>query len=222
MENNTNNMDGMGVPPVSPTVPESLNSKELISEQLVANQNEGDRVQIVTSKKPSIFKNKKFIFVVVIPIVVTVVGMMFILSKVGTNFIMQNKYELIYVPAGWSKGQIQITTDDNREKTYSITYLTQGGGQVMFAQIYNSTSFNCTRSPKANSSISEYSKFTPEGASDGCVHSYNVPEYKVSGKNYEWLKDGVDFKLNTVNYDLSEEEALRMANSIQLKTNIQK
>jgi len=66
--------------------------------------------------------------------------------------------------------------------------------------------------------IKDYHDFQPTGSTEGCVHTTTFDDGNQS-RYFRWMKDGVWFELTSFNYNISDDDALKFANSIQEQIN---
>ena len=173
-------------------------------------------VQTQPADKPRKFFSKKMLLLVVLPLVVVTGIFIIITMQVGIDFIAQPKYLPDYLPTGLQRGGVKFEKNNKGESTYIVTYQVSSGGYLHFSQIINPIDRKCVKQPETNTKVTNYHDFLPVGSSEGCVHT-TIPDGGNKIYYFRWMKEGVWFEFTTFNYELSDGEALKIADSIQIQ-----
>lgn len=200
---------------VQPTVIPDQASQSNLQQQQAENSTV---VQATSISKPRKFFSKKVIFLFVMSIVVIVVIITLTTMKIGTGFIAQPKYLPSYLPSGLQKTEVKFEKNNNGENAYIVSYSAAEGGYLFFSQIINPIDRKCMKQPETNTKVTNYHDFLPIGSSEGCVHT-TTPDGSNKIYYFRWMKDSVWFEFTTFKYELSDEEALKIADSIQIQEN---
>lgn len=126
-------------------------------------------------------------------------------------------YKPDYIPLGFSQSPVidKMVGQDSRTH-YFIDYTNAQGNKFTLSQLPEGkeTDINCSKPVEGSKSpISNFGNFTPTGASIGCMKTVGE-ETKSAVRAYEWLGQNTVFLITSRNNSISDEEALKVANSL--------
>jgi hypothetical protein len=130
-----------------------------------------------------------------------------------TNFILKPNY----IPPGFSQSPAiyKMAGQDSRAH-YFIDYVDTQRKKFTLSQLLEGkeTDINCSKPVEgSNSPVSNLGNFMPTGATIGCMKTVGEGTNNEV-RSYEWLGQNTVFLITSRNNSISDEEALKVANSL--------
>jgi len=167
--------------------------------------------EIINSEpsKPLVNKKPKVLLIALLSFISIFCLIYFILFKTFSI------YEPSYLPPGFKKLTRLLPEKNDPEKHIITEYYHPQKG--IFALTQKIQTINC-KPPKSGSIITDYRLFLPVNSTDGCAFTFNSQSgSKHTKQNYDWQIGNTQLKLLSHDFNISDNEALMVADSLELK-----